>query len=79
MRIYDFLLTPAAPGEAPAGNDTTGSSLFNRAWTALGVPCVTVPSGKGARGLPLGVQLVGQFDRDSELLSWAHWAERRIA
>ena len=79
MGNYDFLLTPAAPGEAPAGNDTTGSSLFNRAWTALGVPCVTVPSGKGARGLPLGVQLVGQFDRDSELLSWAHWAERRIA
>jgi amidase len=47
--------------------------VFSRAWTLLGVPCVTVPHGKGAHGLPLGIQLVGPFDGDSALLGWAHW------
>ncbi|MGH8765055.1 MAG: amidase family protein, partial [Burkholderiales bacterium] len=74
MREVDFLLTPSAPGEAPRSHDTTGDSVFNRAWTLLGVPCVTLPFGKGAHGLPLGVQLVWPFDGDIALLGWAHWA-----
>jgi Asp-tRNA(Asn)/Glu-tRNA(Gln) amidotransferase A subunit family amidase len=76
MRDFDFLLTPSAPGEAPARLDTTGSSLFNRVWTLLGVPCVTLPCGAGPLGLPLGVQLVGRHEDDMALLLWAHWAER---
>jgi Asp-tRNA(Asn)/Glu-tRNA(Gln) amidotransferase A subunit family amidase len=74
MREVDFLLTPSAPGEAPRSLETTGDPVFNRAWTLLGVPCVNVPFGKGAHGLPLGVQLVGAFDGDSALLGWAGWA-----
>jgi amidase len=76
MTEYDFLITPSAPGEAPATLETTGSSVFNRVWTLLGVPCVTLPCGSGPHGLPLGVQLVGPFDGDSGMLTWAHWAER---
>jgi Asp-tRNA(Asn)/Glu-tRNA(Gln) amidotransferase A subunit family amidase len=34
---------------------------------------VNVPYGRGAHGLPLGVQLVGAFDGDAALLGWAHW------
>ncbi len=78
MCDYDFLLTPSAPGEAPDNLKTTGSSVFNRVWTLLGVPCITLPCGAGPRGLPLGVQLVGSFDADIELLAWAHWAEHKI-
>ena len=78
MRDYDFLLTPSACGEAPGQLNTTGNSVFSRVWTLLGVPCVTIPCGKGPQGLPLGAQLVGRFDGDSELLYWAHWAEREI-
>lgn len=69
----DFLLTPSAPSEAPRSLASTGDPVFNRAWTLLGVPCVTVPFGQGAHGLPLGVQLVGPFDGDSALLGWAQW------
>jgi Asp-tRNA(Asn)/Glu-tRNA(Gln) amidotransferase A subunit family amidase len=76
MRDYDLLLTPSAPGEAPNNLTTTGSSIFNRVWTLFGVPCVTLPCGAGPQGLPLGVQLVGSFDNDVELLAWAHWCER---
>jgi Asp-tRNA(Asn)/Glu-tRNA(Gln) amidotransferase A subunit family amidase len=73
MREVDFLLTPSARGEAPATLATTGDPVFNRAWTLFGVPCVTIPYGKGPLGLPLAVQLVGAFDGDSALLRWAHW------
>jgi Asp-tRNA(Asn)/Glu-tRNA(Gln) amidotransferase A subunit family amidase len=74
MRDFDFLLTPAAPGEAPATLSSTGSSVFNRVWTLLGLPCIALPSGAGASGLPLGVQLVGRRDEDLQLLAWADWA-----
>jgi Asp-tRNA(Asn)/Glu-tRNA(Gln) amidotransferase A subunit family amidase len=74
MREVDFLLTPSARGEAPRDLGTTGDPVFNRAWTLFGVPCVTIPHGKGAHGLPLGLQLVGAFDQDTALLRWAHWA-----
>jgi amidase len=74
MRDFDFLLTPAAPGEAPATLRSTGSSVFNRVWTLLGLPCITLPSGAGPSGLPLGVQLVGAGEQDMPLLAWAQWA-----
>ena len=75
----DALLTPSAPGEAPAGIESTGSSLFNRNWTLLGVPCVTIPAGRGMDGLPLGVQFVGAYDEDERVLLCAEWARRTLA
>ena len=79
MREVDFLLTPSAPSEAPRSHASTGDPVFNRAWTLFGVPCVTVPHGKGAHGLPLGIQLVGPFDGDSALLGWAHWTAAALS
>jgi Asp-tRNA(Asn)/Glu-tRNA(Gln) amidotransferase A subunit family amidase len=73
LRDVDFLLTPSAPSEAPASLASTGDPVFNRAWTLLGVPCVTIPHGKGPHGLPLAVQLVGAHEADMPLLAWAHW------
>jgi len=78
MREVDFLLTPSAPSEAPASLASTGDPVFNRAWTLFGVPCVTVPCGKGAHGLPLAVQLVGGMDSDMALLRWAEWLQSRV-
>jgi len=70
----DFVLTLSAPGEAPRGLASTGSSLFNRIWTLLGVPCINVPYGTGPNGLPSGVQLIGAAGSDATILQWAHWA-----
>ena len=75
----DVLLTPSALGEAPAGTGSTGSSLFNRTWTLLGAPCVTLPAGRGVSGLPLGVQLVADYDEDRRVLLAAEWARRALA
>jgi len=74
----DFLLTPSAPSEAPASLASTGDPVFNRAWTLLGVPCVTLPFGKGPHGLPLALQLVGPHEADMPLLAWSEWAEKRL-
>jgi Asp-tRNA(Asn)/Glu-tRNA(Gln) amidotransferase A subunit family amidase len=65
-------------GEAPEGLSSTGDPVFNRAWTLLGAPCVTVPFGSGPQGLPLGVQLVGAYDADMALIGWASWAGRAL-
>ena len=74
----DVLLTPSAPGVAPRGLASTGSALFNRMWTVLGVPCVTVPFGHGEAGLPLGVQVVGKYGDDTRVLVAAEWIRKAL-
>lgn len=75
----DVLLTPAATGEAPKGLESTGNAVFNRGWTLLGLPCITLPSHRGPRGLPVGIQLVGPYAEDAKLLTAAAWIERKVA
>ncbi|WP_233236584.1 amidase [Bordetella sp. LUAb4] len=67
----DFILAPSAPGEAPLGLSTTGSSVFNRMWSLLGWPCLHLPTRTGAQGMPVGVQWIGKPDCDARLLQWA--------
>lgn len=74
----DVILTPSAPGEAPEGIGGTGSSLFNRNWTLLGAPCVTIPAGRGPGELPLGVQFIGRYDDDERVLRCAEWARNAL-
>lgn len=71
----DAILTYSAPGEAPRGLENTGDTIFNRLWSVLRLPAVTLPAGVGPQGLPLGVQLVGRFLDDARLVSVARWAE----
>ena len=68
---YDAILTPSAPGEAPEGLQSTGTSIFNRVWSLLGWPSVHLPTSISAAGLPLGVQLVGKPGQDDLLLAQA--------
>ena len=76
---YDAILTPSAPGEAPAGLDSTGSAAFNVLWSLLGVPAVTLPLLTGTTGLPVGVQLVAKRGDDGRLLRTARWLMDRIS
>lgn len=79
MRGFDLLLTPSAKGEAPRGLASTGDALFNRIWTLLGVPCITLPCGIGPQGLPLGIQLVAAYGQDTALLARAQWVANALA
>ncbi|MDJ0387223.1 amidase [Roseomonas sp. E05] len=75
MDSFDVLLTAAAPSEAPLGLEATGDPACNALWTALHGPCISLPAGTGAAGMPLGVQLVAPFGEDAALLCWARWVE----
>jgi Asp-tRNA(Asn)/Glu-tRNA(Gln) amidotransferase A subunit family amidase len=75
---YDVLLTPATSGEAPEGIQAPSDLLFQRFWTFLHVPAITLPGFVGPNGLPIGIQLIGPHLRDSQLLSAAAWVERAM-
>ncbi|MBY0440025.1 MAG: amidase, partial [Burkholderiales bacterium] len=70
----DIMLAPSTPGEAP-GIEGTGEPTFGLMWTQLGLPCITVPAGKGPGGLPLGVQLIAAAGNDAGLMRAAAWVE----
>jgi Asp-tRNA(Asn)/Glu-tRNA(Gln) amidotransferase A subunit family amidase len=76
--VHDALLVPSAPGEAPAGLDATGNPLFNRMWTLLHTPAVTLPGHTGPNGLPVGVQVIGPLGMDDRLLAIAAWMHTRL-
>ena len=75
---YDVLLTPAAASEAPEGLHAPSDLLFQRFWTALHVPAITLPGFTGPNNLPIGIQLIGTHLDDAKLLRAAAWVERAI-
>ena len=75
----DALLAPAAPGAAPRGLGYTGDPVFNRMWTLLGTPCLTLPAIWGDSGLPTGVQLVARIGADARLMAAGLFLERALA
>ncbi len=75
----DVLLTPSAPGEAPAGLEWTGDPSFNSLWTGLHVPCVTVPAGTGPARAAAGLQVVGRLAEDEAVLAAAHWVGEALS
>jgi len=72
---YDVLITAGAPGEAPPGLESTGNAVFQKLWTLTGVPTVTLPKLSGPNGLPVGLQVVGRYGYDGDLLQHARWIE----
>lgn len=66
----DLFVSPAAPGPAPEGLDSTGDPVMNVPWTFAGLPSMGIPAGSTTDGLPLGIQVTGRFDADEDLLAW---------
>lgn len=69
-QVIDVWLSPAAPGPAPEGM-ATGNPAMNLPWTYAGMPVATIPAGKAAKGLPLGLQLTARAGQDAELAAFA--------
>jgi Asp-tRNA(Asn)/Glu-tRNA(Gln) amidotransferase A subunit family amidase len=71
MDGLDAVLTLSAPGVAPLGLQTQGMATFNRLWTALQVPCLSIPALWSPDGLPMGLQLVSRRYEDHRLVEVA--------
>jgi len=76
-RGYSAIVTPPSQGEAPATLTVTGDPGFCTIWTLMGTPAITIPTGKGPAGMPLGLQLVGAAEEENYLLATAAWCEKR--
>lgn len=63
----DLTIAPAAPGIAPLGLEKTGQPFMSRPWQVMGLPVTTFPMAH-QQNMPLGIQLVGKFHQDDELL-----------
>lgn len=74
----DALLVLGAAGEAPEGLGHTGDSRFQGLWTLLHGPAIGLPTSRGPRGLPVGIQLVAPKGADGRLLAVAQWVARAL-
>jgi Asp-tRNA(Asn)/Glu-tRNA(Gln) amidotransferase A subunit family amidase len=72
---FDAILAPAATGEAPKGLEFTGNPIFCSLWSFIGTPAIALPFSMSQNGLPLGVQLIGNYLEDQKLINIAAFAE----
>ena len=76
---FDVLITPSAAGAAPADRTNVEPSVFNRLWTLMHVPCLSLPAFSAPSGLPVGLQVVARRGDDARLLAAGRWIEQSIA
>lgn len=75
----DIILGPVAPTPAPAiGSNIHDpvqmylSDIYTIAVNLAGLPALSLPAGFAANGLPIGVQLIGNYFAEAKLLNAAH-------
>ncbi|AUZ04591.1 MULTISPECIES: Asp-tRNA(Asn)/Glu-tRNA(Gln) amidotransferase subunit GatA [Vitreoscilla] len=75
----DVILAPASPTAAPAiGSQTKDpvqmylSDVFTTSLNLAGLPGISVPAGFSQDGLPIGMQLFGNYFAEAKLLNVAH-------
>ena len=73
---YHGIITPSSSGVADKGLKSTGSADFQKVWTYLGLPAISLPLLTGENDLPLGLQLVGDKLDDLRFLGTANWLEK---
>jgi Asp-tRNA(Asn)/Glu-tRNA(Gln) amidotransferase A subunit family amidase len=86
--VADAMISLSSPGPAPEwlgdqpgkplAASPTGDFGFNAATSMLGAPAVSVPM-LAVNGLPLGVQVVGQWHDDARAVAIARWISQAIA
>ncbi len=79
---YDVLIGPTTPTPAFGLGENTAdpikmylADIMTVPASLAGLPAISVPAGKSAAGLPIGVQLVGQRRSDAMLLALAQSVE----
>lgn len=83
FETYDVILAPAAPTAAPRlGESLTDpmrmylSDVYTVSVNLAGLPAMSVPCGMTAAGLPIGVQLIGNYFCEHTILRAAYTYEQ---
>lgn len=82
---YDILLSPVAPTTAPLLGESLKDSMkmhLGDAYTVsvnlAGLPAVSLPCGVDKKGLPIGVQLIGDAFEEKKLIRAAYTLEQTL-
>lgn len=82
---YDCILGPVAPTTAPRLGDSLSdpmkmylSDIYTISVNLAGLPGISIPCGADSRGLPIGVQLIGNCYQEKTLLKIAYTYEQSV-
>jgi len=75
----DLWISPSTLGPAPKGLESTGDPIMNLPWSQAGLPVINLPAGKSREGLPMGLQVIGNWYKDESLLTWAEDLEKVLS
>ncbi|MCI5479970.1 MAG: Asp-tRNA(Asn)/Glu-tRNA(Gln) amidotransferase subunit GatA [Lachnospiraceae bacterium] len=80
---YDVILGPAAPTTAPKLGESLSDpikmylgDIYTISVNLAGLPGITVPCGKDSKGLPIGLQLIGDCFKEKNIIRAAYSFER---
>ena len=83
FKTYDVILGPAAPTTAPRLGESLKDPLkmylgdiYTIAVNLAGLPGISLPCGRDAKGLPIGLQLIGDCFQEKKILRAAYSYER---
>lgn len=78
----DLILTPTAPttafkfGEKASPLEMYMSDVFTIPVNLAYLPAISVPFGSDLKGLPVGIQIIGKWFKEGEILNVAHFLEK---
>jgi aspartyl-tRNA(Asn)/glutamyl-tRNA(Gln) amidotransferase subunit A len=85
FRGVDFILTPTTPNEAFKIGDKLDpismymNDVFTVPTSLAGLPGISLPSGLSSNGLPLGIQIIGNYFQEKNLLKLSSLVEKELA
>ncbi len=81
---YDLILGPVAPTTAPKLGESLADpiqmylgDIYTIAVNLAGLPGISVPCGQDSKGLPIGLQLIGDCFQEKKLIRAAYTYEQR--
>ena len=80
---YDLILGPVAPTTAPKLGESLADpikmylgDIYTISVNLAGLPGICVPCGKDTKGLPIGLQLIGDCFQEKKLIQAAYTYEQ---
>ena len=80
---YDVILGPVAPTTAPKLGESLSDPLkmylgdiYTISVNLAGLPGISIPCGKDSKGLPIGLQLIGDCFKEKNLIRTAYTYEQ---